>query len=71
MQRKDGLDILPLALFGCDASSSLGRGVGDELVYDPQSLGFVQGLGLKSLTGLFGGCGGSDAMDPVTNSASC
>lgn len=68
MEREDGLDVLPLSLVRCDASSSLGHWVGDELVYDPQPFGLVQGLGLESFTGLFGWCSGSDAMDPVADS---
>jgi len=68
VQRKDGFDILPLSLLGCDASAAFGRRVGNELVYYTQSLGLVEGLCFERFArNLFGGSR-SDTVDPVADS---
>jgi hypothetical protein len=70
VQSKDGLDALPLALLGCDASTTLLDGVCDQLVDDSQPLGFVEGFGFESFAGLFRGCSCTDAVEPVADSVS-
>lgn len=69
VQSEDRLDLLPVALLGRDAGTTLGLWVCDELVYDSQALGFRQWLGIEGLTGLSRGLRRSDAVDPVADSA--
>lgn len=47
MESENGLDTLPLALFGCNTSSSFVCRVGDKLVNDSQAFGFVEGLSFE------------------------
>jgi hypothetical protein len=65
VERKDILDLLPLAMFGRDPGSTLSPWLGYKLVDDPKTLGLVQGLcahgGGEVLVGRFG----ADAIDPV------
>jgi hypothetical protein len=65
VEGEERFDILPLALLGCDASTTfVGR------VYDTQAFGFVEGLCLKGFPRLFLGGGRADAVHPVVDSAS-
>jgi hypothetical protein len=67
VQGKDRLHTLPLTLLGRDASTTFRSWVRDQLVYNSESLGFIQGLGFEGLTRLFGGCGSANTVDPVAN----
>lgn len=69
MQRKDRLDILPLALLGCDASSAFRRRIRNELVYYTQPLSLVEGLSFERFAGNFLRGSRSNAVDPVADSA--
>jgi hypothetical protein len=65
VQSEDRLDALPLSILGRDASTTLIGGVCDQLIYDAQSLGFVERLRFESLACLFGWGSSADAVDPV------
>lgn len=67
VQRKDAFDVLPFAFLWRDTSTALRCGVRDQLVYDAQALGFVEGLFFKGFAGLFLGGSGSNTVDPVAD----
>lgn len=67
VQGKDGLDILPRTLLWSDARTAFGYGVGDELIYDSQPLGFIEGLCFEGFASCFGGGSRSNTVNPVTD----
>jgi len=69
MQSKQALHILPFALLGRNASSALRHRVRDELVYDAETLGFVERLGFEGFARLLWRGSSADAMNPVADSA--
>lgn len=68
MQGKYGLDVLPLSMFRSDSCPSVLRMIRDQLVYDSQTLGCIEGILLQSLSCLFFRCGRTYALDPVFDS---
>lgn len=68
MKSKDRLDIFPFALLWCDAGSTLGRWVCDELVYDAEALSFIEGFSFEGFASLLWRGSRSNTVDPIANS---
>lgn len=65
VQGEDRLHVLPLTLFWCHTGSTFFGWTGNQMVYNPKTLGLCQVLAGYSILGLFGGLGGSYAMKPI------
>jgi hypothetical protein len=67
VQGKDRLHTLPLTLLGRDASTTFRGRVRDQLVYNSESLGFIEGLGFEGLARFLRGCSSANSVDPVAD----
>ncbi len=66
MQRKNRLHIFPVSMLWSDARTSVLGIVRNQLIYNPQSLGFVQRIMLEGLSRLLLRKGSSNAVNPIS-----
>jgi len=69
MQREYSLNVLPLSKFWSNAGTSILGTVRDQLIYDAQSLSFVESVMFQSLPGILLWSRSSYALDPILHSA--
>ena len=57
MKREDGLDVLPLAMLGCDSCSSFFLWAAYHVMYLAKSFSFGEWFGFESIGGIVGFAG--------------
>lgn len=68
VQREDRIDVLPWALLGSNASSTIILGQSQEKVDYSQALGLANGLIFKDLVDVLLGSSNADTIEPILDS---